>query len=253
MILSTNAFNWAALRSGMGTGDFIASLSPEREAELFKAYNEWRRSRGLAEEAAPAPTATPAAPEQRKEPAPVDTISALITEVAAEVEEEEAEEAALVHDALDGADEIVGTTPVPAEIEEEIEAAEPVADEPVPDDDAPEVATTTDGAADAKPEVVASSAAEPVDAAPEVATTLMVTGEPVAAAPGEPESKSVDFATIIRSLPKEADPALYSRIKAQYGPETLPMAQAALKEATAKHRTTAAIRAFISWLSKENN
>ena len=219
-------------------GDFIASLSPEREADLFKVYNEWRRSRGLPEETAPAATpapvatATPAAPEQRKESA-ADDFSALITEVAAEEEEEEAEEAALVHDALDGADEIVGTAPVPVEVEEEIEAAEPVADEPVPDDDAPEVATTTDGAADAKPEV---------------ATTLTVTDEPVAAAPDEPASKSVDFATVIRSLPKEADPALYSRIKDQFGEETKGMAQTALKEATAKHRATAAIRAFLAWL-----
>ena len=235
MILSTNAFNWAALRSGMGTGDFIASLSPEREAELFKAYNEWRRSRGLPEEAAPTATATPAAPEQRKETA-ADDFSALITEVAAEVEEEEVEEAALIQNALDGADEIVGTSPVPVEVEEEIEAVEPGAAEPVPDDDAPmdtevvaepEVATTTDGAA------------EPVTDATE------------AEAPDKPSAQSVDFATIIRSLPKEPDPTLYSRIKDQYGENMLPMAQAALKEATAKHRTTAAIRAFLAWLEQE--
>ena len=240
MILSNNAFNWAMLRSGMGMGDFIASLSPEREAELFKAYNEWRRSRGLPEEkmqtTAPAPTATatPAAPEQRKELAPVDELSAMFTQVAAEVEEEEAEEAALVQNALVGADEIVEETePVPEEIEEEIEEYEPVeADEP--ENDAPEVA-----------------------AAPEVVTTPAVADEPVAAAPDAPvdtesAAQSVDFATIIRSLPKEPDPTLYSRIKDQYGENTLPMAQAALKEATAKHRTTAAIRAFLAWLEQES-
>ena len=105
MIQSTNAFNWAALRSGMSTGDFMASLTPEREEELFKQYNEWRRSKGLAEEKAPTPPISPsAAPKQRKEPAasPVDDLSALINEVAAEVEEEEAEEAALIQDVLDG-------------------------------------------------------------------------------------------------------------------------------------------------------
>ena len=237
MILSNNAFNWAMLRSGMGMGDFIASLTPEREAELFKAYNEWRRSRGLPEEKAPVPAPTIAAPapvQEEKPAAPVDDLSALITEVAAEVaaevEEEEAEEAALVQNALDGADEIVEETePVPEEIEEEIEEYEPVeADEP--ENDAPEVA-----------------------AAPEVVTTPALADEPVAAAPEapvdtEPATQSVDFATIIRSLPKEADPALYSRIKDQFGQETLSMAQAALKEATAKHRTTAAIRAFIAYL-----
>ena len=242
MILSTNAYNWAMLRSGLSMGDFSASLTPEREAELFKAYNEWRRSRGLPEEKAPVPAPTIAAPapvQEEKPAAPVDDLSALITEVAAEVaaevEEEEAEEAALVQDALEGADEIVEETePVPEEIEEEIEAYEPVeADEP--ENDAPEVA-----------------------AAPEVVTTPALADEPVAAAPEapvdiEPATQSVDFTTTIRSLPKEPDPALYSRIKDQYGEDTLPMTPAALKEATAKHRTTAAIRAFIAWLSKEIN
>ena len=93
----------------------------------------------------------------------------------------------------------------------------------------------------------------PEEAAPEVVTTPALVVEPVAAEPEVPvdtesAAPSVDFATIIRSLPKEADPALYSRIQAQYGEETLPMVQAALKEATAKHRTTAAIRAFLAYL-----
>ena len=248
MILSTNAYNWAMLRSGLSMGDFSASLTPEREEELFNAYNEWRRGRGLPEEK---PIETPPPPEPRKKPTPraasnndigsmvkgaaIDDLSAMFTQVAAEVEEEEAEEAALVQNALDGADEIVEETePVPEEIEEEIEEYEPVeADEP--ENDAPEVA-----------------------AAPEVVTTPAVADEPVAAAPDAPvdtesAAQSVDFATIIRSLPKDPDPALYSRIKDQYGEDTLPMTQAALKEATAKHRGTAAIRAFIAWLSKEIN
>ena len=255
MILSTNAFNWAALRSGMGTGDFIASLSPEREAELFKAYNEWRRSRGLPEEKAPAPTPPSAAPEQRKESAPVDDLSALITEIAAEVEEEEAENAALIQDALDGADEIVEeNAPVPVEVEEEIVADE---SEPVPEE---EIETEV-------PLPEAEDAAEPMSDAPEAASTQAVADDATAtpemaadavaptpaaaddAAEAEPAPQSVDFATIIRSLPKEPDPVLYSRIKDQYGEETKSMAQAALKEATKKHRGTAAIRAFLGWLN----
>ena len=66
MILSNNAFNWAMLRSGMGTGEFMASLTPENEEELFKQYNEWRRKRGLPEEEA---VQTPP-PEPRKKPTP---------------------------------------------------------------------------------------------------------------------------------------------------------------------------------------
>lgn len=217
MILSTNAFNWAALRSGMSTGDFMASLTPEREEELFKQYNEWRRSKGLAEEKAPTPPPTPvsAAPKQRKEPAasPVDDLSALINEVAAEVEEEEAEAAALIQDALDGADELVEeeTAAVPEEIEADKEV--PTIENELPSEDD----HITDETEVAAPEVAAASA--------------------------------IDFAAVIRSLPKEPDPALYSRIKEQFGEATKELAQVALKEATNKHRGTAAIRTFLEWLN----
>ena len=232
MILPTNAFNWAALRSGLSTGDFIASLTPEREEELFNAYNAWRRSKGLAEEKALAPAPISAPENRRKE----DALSALFSQVADEVV---AEEAALVQDALDGADEIVeeeleAHAPIPAELEEEIEADEPV----------PEEAQ----AAQLLPEEVEveRETDEPVSAddAPEAATTPAVANE------AEPV---VDFAAVIRSLPKEAAPELYRGIKAQFGEETLTLAQAALKKATAKHRGTSAIRAFIVWLEQERN
>jgi len=216
MILSTNAYNWAMLRSGLSMGDFAATLTPEREMELFKAYNAWRKGKGLAEEAMPIPAAPSAAPSPSSAPekkTEEDPLSALINEVASEVEEEEAEEVALIQDALDGADEIVeeAAEPVPVEVEEEIEAEEPVEEEA----DVPEVT-----------------------AEPDVATTSVMATSP-----------AVDFATVIRSLPKEADPALYNRIKDQFGEETKSMAQAVLKEATAKHRATAAIRAFLGWLN----
>ena len=266
MILSTNAYNWAMLRSGLSMGDFSASLTPEREEELFKQYNAWRRSRGLPEEKA---IETPPPPEPRKKPTPraasnndigsmvkgaaVDDLSALITEVAAEVEEEEAEEAALVQNALDGADEIVeDTEPVPIEVEEEIEAdeSEPIPEEIDEEADEPEPIQEGEAAEAEQPEASVPMGTEV--AAPEMVTTLPVAAESEFSEPATEEQR-VDFTTTIRSLPKEPDPALYSRIKDQYGPETLPMVQAALKEATAKHRTTAAIRAFIAWLCKEIN
>lgn len=248
MILSNNAFNWAMLRSGMGTGDFIASLTPEREEELFKQYNEWRRKRGLPEEEA---IETPPPPEPRKKPTPQaasnngnvsmvkgameDDISVLINEVAAEVEEEEAEEATLIQSALDGADEIVeeaeaASDEIAEEIEEETVAEEA---ETVPMDTGDEV----DEAAALE---VVTTPAVAADAVPEVDTASEVSTE-----------RSMDFAAVIRTLPKEADHALYSRIKAQFGGETKSMAEAALKEATAKHRATAAIKAFIAWMGQE--
>lgn len=234
MILPINAFNWAALRSGLSTGDFIASLTPEREEELFNAYNAWRRSKGLAEEKALTPIAVQAAVSTQKPEVRVDPLSALFSQVAEEVV---AEEAALVQDALDGADGIVeeeleAHAPFPAEVEEE-------ADEPVPEE--------AEAAQPASEEVeVEIETDEPVaaDDAPKAATAPAVANE---------AELVVDFAAVIRSLPKEADPELYRGIKAQFGEETLTLAQTALKKATAKHRTTAAIRAFIAWLERERS
>lgn len=258
MILSTNAFNWAALRSGLSTPDFIATLTHEREVELFKAYNEWRKDKGLPEETMPAPSPTPVALSSNKK-SEEDVLTALITEVAAEVE---AEEVALIQDALDGADKIVEenesvpadivkeieeeeTEPTPEEVEkeEEIEADQPVSDE------------EKIGADESGPE--AEEAAEPVPTASEVAITPAVPDDDRAErgvmheAGAAVAAQSVDFATIVRSLPKIPDPALYSSIVERFGEETKGMAKAALKEATAKHRTTAAIRAFIAWLEQE--
>ena len=236
MILSNNAFNWAVLRSGMGTGDFIASLTPEREEELFKQYNEWRRKRGLPEEEA---VKTPLH-EPRKKPTPQaasnngnvsmvrgaleDDISVLINEVASEMVVEEAEEAELIQNALDGADEIVeeaeaASDEIAKEIEEEtVPKDAPKGIETIPTDTADEVDEV------AAPEMVTTPAVG-ADAVPEVDAALEVSTE-----------RSMDFAAVIRTLPKEADHALYSRIKAQFGGETKSMAEAALKEATAKHR-----------------
>ena len=50
MILPTACINWAALRSGLSLPDFMASLDSEREEEILKSYNAWRKSKGLPEE-----------------------------------------------------------------------------------------------------------------------------------------------------------------------------------------------------------
>lgn len=50
MILSNTALNWASLRSGLGLGEFLFTLTPDREREILAAYNDWRRSKGLPEE-----------------------------------------------------------------------------------------------------------------------------------------------------------------------------------------------------------
>ncbi len=133
----------------------------------------------------------------------MNALSALFSQIAEVV----AEEAALVQDALMRLWR--GNMPVPAEVEEEIEADEPVQEyEQLPD----EIEATAS-------EVVATPAAElefvdaevefevDADAAPEVDATPAV--DDAAQLATDP---AVDFTTAIRSLPKEADPALYSRI-----------------------------------------
>lgn len=130
------------------------------------------------------------------------------------------------------------TTPASDEIAKEIE------EETVPKDAPKGIETIPTDTADevdevAAPEMVTTPAVA-ADAVPEVDTASEVSTE-----------RSMDFAAVIRTLPKEADHALYSRIKAQFGGETKSMAEAALKEATAKHRATAAIKAFIAWMGQE--
>lgn len=49
MNLPDSALSWAATRSGKSLGDFISSLTPEREIEIMDAYNRWRGEHGLPE------------------------------------------------------------------------------------------------------------------------------------------------------------------------------------------------------------
>ena len=59
MILSNTALNWASLRSGLGLGEFLFTLTPDREREILAAYNDWRRPKGLPEEKPITPSAPP--------------------------------------------------------------------------------------------------------------------------------------------------------------------------------------------------
>ena len=128
--------------------------------------------------------------------------------------------------------------PIPEEIDEEADEPEPIQEGEAAEAEQPE-ASVPMGTEVAAPEMVTTPAVA-ADAVPEVDAASEVSTE-----------RSMDFAAVIRTLPKEADHALYSRIKAQFGGETKRLAEAALKEATAKHRGTAAIKAFIAWMGQE--
>lgn len=93
-MLSTSVFAWAQARSGLTTADFMATLTPEKEEEIFQSYNEWRLSKGLkpVERAAQTVVAPPPRPAKVE-----NDFDVLLKTLAAEVEaqqEEEAEEIA---------------------------------------------------------------------------------------------------------------------------------------------------------------
>lgn len=235
MILSNAAFNWASLRSGLTLPDFVASLTPEKEEEILKQYNEWRRARGLPEdkplapkpparvagEAASPQQAVPvaqAAPEQ-------DALSEMVSQIADQVKREALEEAELIKEALREID----VEPAPRRPEEAPEAAAPRAKAP------------------------AQTAALPED--DNARPPLAVVEKPVTAegptAGAQPLSLSDRLSAMARALPKEPDPALYSRILEQLG-ESVEAVSAAIdavrREYTAKHRSTAGLRKFLDWL-----
>lgn len=228
MILSNAAFNWASLRSGLTLPDFVASLTPEREGEILKQYNEWRRARGLPEDKPimpkpPARAEGEAASPQPAEPvaqasARQDELSEMVSQIADQVKREALEEAELIKQALREIDE----EPAPRRPEEAPEAAA------LPEDSG----------------VEESGARPPVAVGEKPATDEGPTT-------AQPLSLSDRLSAMARALPKEPDPALYSHILDQLG-ESVDAVRAALdavrREYTAKHRSTAGLRKFLDWL-----
>ena len=254
MILPTACINWAALRSGLSLPDFMASLDPEREEEILKSYNAWRKSKGLPEvrPVAAEPRATKPQPstqgddvdkpqaDDAREPQDGDLdepqdddVAGLVSKIADQVAREELEEAELIQEALRLPEERI-----PRELEEELEmeamaeeadTADPateqqVATEPqVEANTAPQTATEPQTAtapqespATAPSEVVATAPQEsPATAPSEVPAAEQQS--PATATQVEPDGPimEADILTIARTLPKVADPALYKEILAQ--------------------------------------
>ena len=265
MILPTACINWALLRSGKGLGEFLSSLTPEKEDEILISYNAWRRSKGLPEEKA-IEASPPPAPRNKTAPraASNNDISTLINKVAAEMEQEEEAEEALIQEALSGADELAeGKIAMLSEVSateagEESEAASDAAvlalvtemfaieagEESAAASDAAEPALITEESAiEAGEESAASEAAEPVLITEESAIEA---GEESAAA-SEATEPTVD--DLMASLPKESDPILYNQIIKQMGAEAArEKAEERRRFLTSKHRGTMAVRAFIQYL-----
>ena len=213
-MLPNAVFSWAATRSGLGLGDFIASLTPEREEQLLRAYNSWRTEKGLPSlETVITPPAKPKLPEKLPEKQSEDDLSVLMESVANEIEKAEAAEAA----------EIANTMA-------EIEAIDVPADEIIPGEVEKEI--------------------EEVDAAAPVLDEH--TGEAIAREKTSVTAE-VPIEQRIDKLPKDAPPALYEELFSSMAGDvdTLKaVTEATIRDHTRRHRGTAAQRAFLSWLEE---
>ena len=288
MILPTACINWAALRSGLSLPDFMASLDPEREEEILKSYNAWRKDKGLPEvrPVAAEPRATKPQPstqgddvdkpqaddarEPQGEDEPQDDdVAGLVSKIADQVAREELEEAELIQEALRLPEERI-----PRELEEELEMEAMAEEADTAQAAASQAAAASQVEANTEPQAATAPSEAPATASSEVATTALATApsEVVATAPQESpatEQQSpatatqvepdgpimeADILTIARTLPKVADPALYQEILAQLdAPAEVvkSLAEETRKMYTAKHRSTVGLRAFIEWLSKD--
>lgn len=204
MILPTACINWAALRSGLSLSDFMASLNPEREEEILKSYNAWKKSKGLPEArpcvpkppVAPTPTTPPKPPvaveqplmkgEDKREPQDDDAdepqeddISDLVSKIADQVAQEELEDTELIQEALRMPEERI-----PQELEEKLAAAAPS-----------EVATTAPQAAVAPQVETVTAPSEVANTAPQAAIapqveTVTASSEAASTEPAEPTTAS---------------------------------------------------------------
>ena len=232
MILSNSALSWAATRSGMPFGEFLASLTPEREAQLLQEYNEWRTSKGLKPVAVPAmeerPVVAAEAPHKAKKD-DTDDISAMIESIADEIEEEDIQEAEEISRTLEEIDAMV-VEEVPAQVGEDA-----LRDE---------AASEGDDAADAfeESEAIETPEAPEMPAEPEVP-----------AAPEAPAgAQDVPVAQLFARLPKAPDPALYAALLERFSGVEAAMeaVKAAIADHTRRHRGTAALRAFLKHLEE---
>lgn len=266
MILSIPALNWAAVRSGLGLGDFMASLTPEREEEILVAYNAWKKSKGLKPEDPVSPIFTVAHENQ-----PEDDLSAMIEAVAEEIEEEEAAEIANTMAEIEAIDVPDDDAPIPEEfigVE-----AKPVPDDQTSGDAAePNPTLTVDerAASDAATPTAASITNEHMDsdtampvldesADSDAATPVVdehVGGEAATPAAETKTKEAISIEQRISKLPKTPDAALYEELLASMGGDvdTLKaITKAVLEDNARRHRSRVAQRQFLVWQEERNS
>lgn len=225
MILPNSALSWAATRSGMPFGEFMASLTPEKEAQLLQEYNEWRASKGLKPVAVPATEERPKSVSQAPQKArndDTDDISAMIESIADKIEEEDLQEAEEISRTLEEIDAMV-VEEVPAEVGEDAQHDAEAAGE---------------DEADAFDDIEAPEAPAEIKAP---------------AAPAAPVlAEDVPAAQLLARLPKVPDAALYAALLDRFSgvEEAVEAVKAAIADHTRRHRGTAALRAFLKHLEE---
>ena len=219
MILPNSALSWAATRSGLGFGDFLSSLTPEREQEILRLYNDWRATKGLKAVGAAEPVTltTPSditsRAENENDAEEQDEMTVLMESIAEEIEEQEIAEAEELAQTLEEIDAI----PVEEEIDviEDDIAAE---DDAVPDDD---MAPVDIEEAEAEPPVI--------------------------------EGTPKKTATALSKLPKEPDEQIYHSLLSQFieRADAIAAVKERIKYHTIRHRGTAGLRLFWQWLDPD--
>ena len=222
MILPTACINWAALRSGLSLPDFMASLDPEREEEILKTYNAWRKSKGLPEArpVAAEPRATKPQPstqdddvdkpqaDDAREPQADDLdepqhddVAGLVSRIAEQVEREELEEAELIQEALRLPEERI-----PRELEGELEMEAMAEEADTAQAAASQAATEPQVEANTEPQAATAPSEAPATASSEVATTALATAPSEAAAtePAEPTTASEESPATEQQSPATA-------------------------------------------------
>lgn len=237
-MLPNAVFSWAATRSGKGLGDSIASLTPEREEEWLRAYNEWAAEKSLKTvfvpviKPTPKPTPRPSAEEQ-------DELVELMESVADRLDQEAQEEAEELKQTLQEIDSI------------DVDEAVPVEIIPAEDDEAFDE-HTGEFAAEPVPKPAAEPAVPTVidDAAPAVTDD-----EPVIAPEEEnaPE-QALPIEQRISKLGKDATPSVYAELLTALANDVgmaKDVTEAVIRDHTKRHRGTAAQRLFLAWLNEK--
>lgn len=244
MILPNSALSWAATRSGLGFGDFLSSLTPEREQHILQIYNNWRASKGLKAVGAAEPV-TPTTPsditsrvENEDDAGEQDEMAAMMESIAEEIEEQEIAEAEELAQTLEEIDAI----PVEEEIdviEDEI-AAE---DDAVPADD---IAAEDDAVPDDDIAAVEDDAIPDDDNPP-------VHIEEAEAEPSVTEGTPKETAAALSKLPKEPDEQIYHSLFSQFidRADAIAAVKERIKYHTIRHRGTAGLRLFWQWLDPD--